>query len=98
MLIQLASDVNLNEQPRLLHDYFLRNGRMPSAKELEPILRPRWQWAAPVIARAISSRKQVPGYADNRFTSAAEMAAEIIRSCGDAAPTGADPDGLNNRV
>ena len=98
MLIQLASDVNLNEQPRLLHDYFLRNGRMPSAKEFEPMLRPRWKWATPVIARAISSRKQVPGYADNRFTSAAEMAAEIIRSCGDAAPTGADPDGLNNRV
>ena len=82
MLLQLASDLNLNEQPRLLFNYFLRHGRMPSAAESELILRPHWKWAAPVIARAISSRKKVPGYAHNRFTSARDMAQDIVRSYG----------------
>jgi serine/threonine protein kinase len=77
MLLQLGSDLNLDEQPRFLFDYFLRHGRMPSAAELESMLRPHWKWAAPVIARAISSRKDVPGYADNRYTSARAMAEDI---------------------
>jgi serine/threonine protein kinase len=82
MLLQLASDLNLREQPRFLFDHFLRHGRMPSAAELKPTLRPQWHWAAPVIARAISSRKDVPGYADNRFTSAQDMALDITRCYG----------------
>jgi len=82
MLMQLATDLDLNEQPRLLFDHFFKHGRMPSAAELEPMLRPHWKWAAPVIARAISSRKDVPGYADNRFTSAQDMAQDIARSYG----------------
>ena len=82
MLMQLASDLNLGEQPRLLFNYFLRHGRMPSAPELESMLRLHWKWAAPVIARAISSRKDVPGYADHRYASARGMAQEIMRNCG----------------
>jgi hypothetical protein len=82
MLLQLASDLNLKEQPRFLFEHFLRHGRMPAAAELEPMLRPHWKWAAPVIARAISSRKEVPGYADHRFVQAREMAEEIVRSYG----------------
>jgi serine/threonine protein kinase len=77
MLLQLAGDVNFDEQPRFLADYFFRHGRMPSAAELEALLHPHWKWAAPVIARAISSRKDVPGYADNRYTSARDMAQDI---------------------
>lgn len=82
ILFQLASDLNLNQQPRFLFDYFCKHGRMPSAPELEAKLRPHWKWAASVIARAISSRKDIPGYADNRFTSARDMAHDITRSHG----------------
>jgi hypothetical protein len=82
MLLQLASDLNFDERPRFLVDYFFQHGRMPAAVELELLLRPHWQWAAPVIARAISSRKDVPGYADSRFTNARDMALEITRSYG----------------
>jgi serine/threonine protein kinase len=77
MLLQLASDLDLDERPRFLMDHFFKHGRMPSAAELE--LRPHWKWAAPVIARAISSRKEVFGYADNRYTSARDMAQDIVR-------------------
>jgi hypothetical protein len=80
LLLQLATDLNLDERPRFLVDHFFRHGRMPSAAELELMMRPHWKWAAPVIARAISSRKDVPGYADNRYTTAGEMAWDIIRS------------------
>jgi len=80
MVIQLASDKNLNEQPRFLLDFFSQNGRMPMASELDPMLRPQWKWVAPVVAQAISSRKEIPGYADNRYTSAAEMTRGITRS------------------
>jgi len=82
MLLQLASDWDLNQHPRFLIDYFLKHGRMPLAAELEPRLRPLWKWAAPVIARAIRSRKDVPGYADNRYASAREMAEDISRHHG----------------
>ena len=82
MLLQLASDLNLDERPRYLMDHFFKHGRMPSAVELELMLRPHWKWAAPVIARAISSRKDASGYADNRYTSAREMAQDIVRSYG----------------
>ena len=82
ILLQLGSDLNLNEQPRFLFDYFLRHGCMPPATELESKLRQYWKWAAPVIARAISSRKNVPGYADNRYTSTRDMAQDIIRNHG----------------
>jgi serine/threonine protein kinase len=77
MLFQLAGELDFDEQPRFLFDYFLRQGHTPSAAELESLLRPHWKWAATVIARAIRSRKEVPGYADNRYTSAREMAQEI---------------------
>ncbi|MCU0787653.1 MAG: protein kinase [Verrucomicrobia bacterium] len=77
MLLQLGSDLNLNEQPRLLFDYFLQHGHMPSSAKFESMLRPHWRWAAPVIARAVSSRKDVPGYAHHRYTSAREMAEDI---------------------
>lgn len=80
MLLQLASDLNLDEQPWFLFDHFSKHGRMPSAAELELVLRPHWRWVAPVIARAISSRKEVLGYADNRYPSARDMAQDIIRS------------------
>ncbi|HTF44162.1 MAG TPA: hypothetical protein VK641_09700 [Terriglobales bacterium] len=80
MLLQLASDLDLDERPRFLMDHFFKHGRMPSADELE--LRPHWKWAAPVIARAISSRKDVSGYADNRYSSARDMAQDIVRSYG----------------
>jgi serine/threonine protein kinase len=80
MLIQLATNLDLSEQPRFLFDYFFRYGRMPATSELEPMLRPHWKWAAPVIARAIRSRKDAPGYADNRFTSARDMAQDIVCS------------------
>jgi hypothetical protein len=86
MLFQLASDLDLNEQPRFLFEHFQRHGRMPSAIELEPLLRPLWKWAAPVIARAISSQKHVPGYADHRFTNARDMAQDIIRCYGKTPP------------
>lgn len=79
MLLQLASDWHLTEHPRFLIDYFLKNDRMPLAEELAPKLRPHWKWAAPVIARSISSRKDVPGYADNRYASARGMAEDIAR-------------------
>lgn len=79
MLLQLASDLNFDERPRFLVDYFCHHGRMPSAVELESRLRPHWQWAAPIIAQAISSRRDIPGYADNRFTNARDMAREITR-------------------
>ena len=82
MLLQLASDLNLDERPRFLVDHFIKHGRMPSAAELEAMLRPHWKWAATVIARAISSRKDAPGYADNRYTSARDMAQDITRSYG----------------
>jgi SAM-dependent methyltransferase len=82
MLLQLGSDVDLKLQPRFLFDYFLQHGRMPAAAELEPGLRTLWKWAAPAIARAISSRKTIPGYADHRFTSAPEMARELVQSYG----------------
>jgi hypothetical protein len=82
MLLQLASDWDLNQHPRFLIDYFLKHGRMPLAAELGPKLRPLWKWAAPVIARAIRSRKDVPGYADNRYISAREMAEDIARHHG----------------
>jgi len=82
MLIQLASDRNLNDQPRFLLDFFFQNGRMPMASELEPMLRPQWKWVAPVIAQAISSRKEIPGYADNRYASAAEMAEVLCKYSG----------------
>jgi len=82
MLLQLAADLNFEERPRLLIDHFFKQGRMPSATELESMLRPHWKWAAPVIARAISSRKDVPDYADNRYTSAREMAQDLMRSYG----------------
>lgn len=82
MLLQLASDLNFDERPRWLMDYFCQHGRMPSAAELTAWLRPHWQWAAPVIARALSSRKDVSGYADNRFTNATDMAQEISRHYG----------------
>ncbi len=77
MLLQLASDLDLNERPRFLMDHFFKHGRMPAAAELEVMLRPHWKWAAPVIARAISSRKEVSGYADHRYPSAREMAEDI---------------------
>jgi serine/threonine protein kinase len=80
MLLQLATDLNLDDQPRFLVDHFFRHGRMPSTAELELMLRRHWKWAAPVIARAISSRKDIAGYADNRYTSARQMASDIIRS------------------
>ena len=86
MLLQLASDLNFDERPRFLVEHFLQHGRMPPADELEVRLRPHWKWAAPVIARAISSRKEVPGYADNRFTNARDMAQEITRRHGKAPP------------
>jgi serine/threonine protein kinase len=86
MLLQLASDLNFDERPRYLVDYFFKHGRMPSVAELELMLRPHWKWAAPVIARAISSRTDVPGYADNRFTSARDLAREITRSYGKMPP------------
>jgi serine/threonine protein kinase len=86
MLLQLASDLNFDERPRFLADYFCQQGRMPSAAELESRLRPHWKWAAPVIAQAISSRKDVSGYADNRFTNARDMAREIIRRYGKSPP------------
>lgn len=79
MLLQLASDWDLNGHPQFLLEYFLKHGRMPLATELEAKLRPHWKWAAPVIARAISSRKDAPGYADHRYTSAREMAEDIAR-------------------
>lgn len=82
MLLQLASDVNFDEQPRFLAEYFFKHGRMPAANELEKLLNPHWKWAAPIIARAISSRKEIPGYADNRYRSAREMAQDISRCCG----------------
>lgn len=82
MLLQLASDLNLDERPRFLMDHFFRHGRMPSATEFELMLRPHWKWAAPVIARAISSRKDISGYADNRYTNARDMAQDIVRSYG----------------
>jgi len=82
MLLQLATDLNLDERPRFLADYFFKHGRMPAAAELELMLRPHWKWAAPVIARAISSRKDVSGYADNRYTSARDMAQDIVGSSG----------------
>ncbi len=82
ILLQLASDLDLNERPRLLIDHFFRHGHMPSAAGLESMLRPHWKWAAPVIARAISSRKDVPGYADNRYTSARDMARDIVHGYG----------------
>jgi serine/threonine protein kinase len=86
MLLQLASELNWDEQPRFLFEYFVRHGHMPAAAELEPRLRPHWKWAAPVIARAIRSRKDVPGYADNRYTSAREMAQDIIDAGGKTKP------------
>ena len=86
MLLQLASDLNFDEQPRFLADYFFQQGRMPSATELETLLRPHWKWAAPVIARAISSRKEVPGYAEDRFASARDMAEDIVRCWGKSPP------------
>ena len=82
MLLQLAGDLNLEERPRFLMDHFSKHGRMPSAAELESMLRPLWKWAASVIARAISSRKDVAGYADHRYPSAREMAQDILRSSG----------------
>jgi serine/threonine protein kinase len=82
MLLQLGSNLNFDERPRYLVDYFFQQGRMPAVPELEMLLRPHWRWAAPVIARAISSRRDVPGYADNRFTNAREMAQAIVRSYG----------------
>jgi len=82
MVIQLGSDINLSEQPRFLVDYFLRHGHMPLTSGLELTLRPHWKWAAPVIVRAIGSRKNVPGYADNRYVSAHEMAQDIARTHG----------------
>lgn len=85
MLLQLGSDLNFDARPRLLVDHFLRSGRMPSAVELELLLRSHWKWAAPVIARAICSQREVPGYADNRFTSAREMEREIDRCYGSRA-------------
>jgi serine/threonine protein kinase len=78
MLLQLASDLNFDERPRFLVDYFFQHGRMPAPAELALRLRPHWKWAAPVIARAISSRTDVPGYADNRFASARDMARDIV--------------------
>jgi len=93
MLLQLASDLDLNEQPRFLFDYFLRHGHMPSATELESMVRQNWKWIAPVIARAISSRKDVPGYADNRFTSARDMARDITRNHGKTPQTATYQDG-----
>jgi len=86
MLLQLASDLNFDERPRFLVEYFLKHGRMPSTVDLELMLRPHWKWAAPVIARAVSSRTDVPGYADNRFTSARDMALEITRCYGKTPP------------
>jgi serine/threonine protein kinase len=86
MLLQLASDLNFDERPRFLVDHFFRHGCMPSATELEPLLRPHWKWAAPVITRAIRSRKDVPGYADNRFADARDMAQDIIRCYGRTPP------------
>ena len=86
MLLQLASDLNFDERPRFLAEYFLKHGRMPPTAELELMLRPHWKWAAPVIARAISSRTDVPGYADHRFTSARDMAQEITRHYGKTPP------------
>lgn len=82
MLLQLAGELDFDEQPRFLFDYFLRNDHMPAAAELEPLLRPPWKWAAPVIARAIRSRKDVSGYADHRYASAREMAQEIRAASG----------------
>lgn len=80
MLLQLATDLNLDERPNFLFDHFFTHGRMPSVAEIDLMLRPHWKWAAPIIARAIRSRKDAPGYADNRYTSARDMAQEIIRS------------------
>lgn len=86
MLLQLAAVLDLEERPRFLLDHFSRHGRLPAAAELEPLLRPHWKWAAPVIARAISSRKEIPGYAGQRYTSAREMAADIILHYGKPLP------------
>jgi serine/threonine protein kinase len=94
MLLQLASDLNFDERPRFLVEYFFKHGRMPAPAELEVMLRPHWKWVAPVIARAISSRTDVPGYADNRFTNARDMAQEITRRYGKtpAAKASSAPD------
>ncbi len=86
MLLQVAIDLNFDERPRFLVEYFFQHGRMPARAELELMLRPHWKWAAPVIARAISSRTDVPGYADNRFTSARDMTREITRCYGKTPP------------
>jgi serine/threonine protein kinase len=82
MLLQLGSDLNLEERPRFLADHFFQHGHMPSATDLEKLLRPSWKWAAPVIARAIRSRKDVPGYADHRYTSARDMARDLASGYG----------------
>ena len=79
MLLQLASDKNFEEQPMFLAQFFSQYGHMPATSELESMIRPHWQWAAPVIARAISSWKAVPGYAYQRYTKAQDMAADILR-------------------
>jgi len=79
ILIQLASDRDFSQQPRFLLDYFHKHGRTPDAAEVKSMLRPHWKWVAPVIARAISSRLDVPGYVDNRYGSARVMAEDIAR-------------------
>lgn len=79
MLLQLGSNWDFEAQPRLLADFFVRHGQMPGTEELTKLLRPHWQWTAPVIARAISSRRDVPGYAVNRYARAEEMAADFRR-------------------
>ncbi len=93
MFLQLATDLNLDDRPRFLINHFFKHGCMPTAAEIETILRPRWKWAASVIARAIKSRVDLPGYADQRYASAADMADDIRRShasataaCGGEAP------------
>lgn len=83
ILFQLASDLDLNQQPRLLFEHFCKHGCMPSTAELASRLRPHWKWAAPVIARAIRSRKEVPGYAENRYQSARDLAQDLARYRGE---------------
>lgn len=82
MLLQLGGSLNLEQQPRFLADHFIKHGRTLSVAELEQMLRPHWNWAAPVIARAMSSRKEVPGYAAGRYPNAREMLQDIYQSLG----------------
>lgn len=79
ILWQMASGWTDTETNPLI-DYFQRHGHTPSEEWIRSETRREWAWAAPIIARAISSNKKFKGLACKRYDRAAKMLKDVEKA------------------